>query len=402
MEVGACCASLLKCHRFSLVCDNPAKVGGLGVVAAVLATNPVRVAASRVRVSSAKPTNLNAVGERPPESVSGGNYVADIVSAAELRHLLCVRRGAEDLDDRAIAWIAGRQLGVVTSWQLQALGRNRAAIARRVRGGALHRIHRGVFLVGHAVEVPGARKLAGVLACGEGALVSHRSAAVLWGLTVGPGAEVEVSVVARNCRPRPGLRVHRLSRLDVRDCAAKDGIPVTSPARTLVDLAASAPPEELERAVAEARARRLVTERQVADALDRAGNRAGVAALRAILRHQGGPRLTRSEAERRLLRLIRAAQLPKPASNSRVAGFEVDFMWPEVRLIVEVDGFAYHGHRRAFERDRRRDMLLRDAGYEVIRVTWRQIVDEPLLVIAHIARAFERAGSAYNSSASSP
>lgn len=184
--------------------------------------------------------------------------------------------------------------------------------------------------------------------------------------------------------------MYRLTRLDSRDRAAKNGIPTTSPARTLVDVAASAAPDELERALAEARAQRIVSDRQLSETLDRAGNRAGVGALRALLRHQGGPRLTRSEAERRLLRLIRAARLPEPQANARVEGFEVDFLWPDAHLIVEVDGFAFHGHRGAFERDRLRDMALRDRGFEVIRVTWKQLVDEPLLVIAHIARALER------------
>ena len=112
--------------------------------------------------------------------------------------------------------------------------------------------------------------------------------------------------------------------------------------------------------------------------------------MRAALRRDGGPRLTRSEAERLLLRLIRAAQLPEPQANARVAGFEVDFLWPEQKVIVEIDGFAFHGHRAAFERDRQRDMVMRDAGYEVIRVTWRQLVEQPLRVIAHIARALGR------------
>jgi very-short-patch-repair endonuclease len=115
-----------------------------------------------------------------------------------------------------------------------------------------------------------------------------------------------------------------------------------------------------------------------------------VGAVRAILGQPGGLRLTRSEAERRLLRMIRAAGLPEPLANARVAGFEVDFLWPGARLIVEVDGYTFHGHRRAFEQDRRRDIALRDAGYEVVRVTWRRLVDEPLLVIAHIARALGR------------
>jgi very-short-patch-repair endonuclease len=241
-----------------------------------------------------------------------------------------------------------------------------------------------------------------VLACGAGTLVSHRSAARLWGLTTTNEGAVEVSVVGRNCRSRPGIRVHRVEQLDRRDRGLKNGIPVTSPARAPVDFAASASPEELEWALADARGRALVNARQLSEALDRAGNRAGVGALRAVLRHQGGPRLTRSEAERLLLRMIRAAKLPEPEANARVAGFEVDFVWPQARVVVEVDGFAFHGHRGAFERDRQRDMTLRDAGYEVIRVTWRQLVDEPLRVIAHIARALARAGWSYSSSASMP
>jgi very-short-patch-repair endonuclease len=200
--------------------------------------------------------------------------------------------------------------------------------------------------------------------------------------------------------PRDGVRTHRLARLDPRDRGLKFGIPTTSPARALVDLAASATADEVERAIAEARARRLVTDRHLSDTLDRARNRPGVSAMRALLRHQGGPRLTRSEAERRLLRLIRAASLPEPEANVRVEGLEVDFLWRQARVIVEVDGFAFHGHRRAFERDRLRDMALRDRGFEVIRVTWKQLVDQPLLVIAHIARALERAR--YSSSASRP
>lgn len=309
---------------------------------------------------------------------------------------------AHGRSDRAVAWVAARQLGDIATWQLYALGIGRSAIARRVRRGALHRLYRGVFLVGHTVPLPGARELAGVLACGDGALVSHRSAALLWGLTNAPALDVEVSVVARDCRPRAALRVHRLLNLDARDRALKNGIPVTAPARTLVDFAASAAPEELERALAEARAGRLVNDRLLSDALRRAGHRIGVGAVRASLRQDGGPKLTRSEAERRLLGMIRAARLPEPVTNARVAGLEVDLLWPDARLVVEVDGYAFHGYRAAFERDHRRDMALRDAGYEVVRVTWRQLVDEPLLVIAHLAQALERARGRYTSSASRP
>lgn len=336
-----------------------------------------------------KLTTVDAGDRRWREARPQSAYVAEIVSPGELRHLLRAG-GTVKRPEHAVAWIAKRQLGLIASWQLQAAGVSRSSITRRLRRGALHRVHRGVFLVGHALQFPGARELAAVLACGDRAFVSHRSAAALWGLTKVAGAEVEVSVVARNCKPRAGLRVHRVAHLDPRDGAKKNGIPTTSPSRALVDLAASAAPAELETALAEARAQRVMSDGQLSDTLDRAGNRAGVGALRALLRHQGGPRLTRSEAERRLLRLIRAARLPEPEANVRVEGFEVDFLWSEARLIVEVDGFAFHGHRRAFERDRMRDMVLRDRGFEVIRVTWKQLVGQPLLVIAHIARALER------------
>ncbi len=169
-----------------------------------------------------------------------------------------------------------------------------------------------------------------------------------------------------------------------------------------MDFAATAAPEELERALAEGRAAKLLNDRLLSGALRRAGHRSGVGAVRACLRHAGGPKLTRSEAEHRLLSMIRTARLPEPATNARIAGFEVDFLWSDARLVVEVDGYAFHGHRAAFERDHRRDMALRDAGYEVVRVTWRQLVDEPLLVIAHIAQALGRARSRYSSSANNP
>jgi very-short-patch-repair endonuclease len=349
------------------------------------------------RRPGAKLDSVATAGRDRPEAVAHGAYVAKLVSPAELRQVVRAHLAG---DDRRLAWIAARQLGLVATWQLKALGLSHSTISRRVRRGALHRVHRGVFLVGHAVHVPGARELAAVLACGDGALVSHRSAALLWGLTDVAGDEVEISVVAGHRLPRDGVRTHRLARLDPRDRGLKFGIPTTSPARALVDLAASATADEVERAIAEARARRLVTDRHLSDTLDRARNRPGVSAMRALLRHQGGPRLTRSEAERRLLRLIRAASLPEPEANVRVEGLEVDFLWRQARVIVEVDGFAFHGHRRAFERDRLRDMALRDRGFEVIRVTWKQLVDQPLLVIAHIARALERAR--YSSSASRP
>ncbi len=235
--------------------------------------------------------------------------------------------------------------------------------------------------------VPGAQELAAILACGPGTVISHRSAAALWGLAGSFSDEVEVTVVGRRSRSRQGLRVHRVDGLDARDRRLRRGIPITAPARTLLDYGARAQPDELERAIAEASALRLVTESQIQGALERSPRRPGAAALRAELGRERGPQWTRSEGERRMLRLLREARLPQPLSNVRIEGWPVDFLWPEYKLIVEVDGYVFHSHRRAFERDRPRDAAHVSAGYVVIRLTWRQLKEEPLVVVATIARA---------------
>jgi very-short-patch-repair endonuclease len=167
------------------------------------------------------------------------------------------------------------------------------------------------------------------------------------------------------------------------------GIPVTSPARALIDYAATAPPDELERAIAEAYAVKLVTESQIRGVLERAPNRAGTGHMRAELDREGGPKWTQSEAERRMLSLIREARLPIPQTQARLAGWPADFFWPEHKLILEVDGYPFHSHRRAFERDRRRDAAHVAAGYRVIRVTYRQLLEEPVAVAVVIARTLE-------------
>jgi very-short-patch-repair endonuclease len=253
-------------------------------------------------------------------------------------------------------------------------------------------MYRGVYLVGHPVPPPGAFELGAVLACGQRTLVSHRSAATLLGLAKRPEdeVEVEVTVIARGCRSRTGLRVHQVETLAPVDRGQRNGIPVTSPARTAIDYAATASRVEAERAIAEAFALRLVTEAQMLAAIDRAPNRAGVARVKAILAQPGGASRTRSGAERAMLRLIRAARLPTPRTNYPVAGFTADFCWPEERLIVEVDGYPYHASRPAIERDHRRDIVHREAGYEVLRFTAGQLEDASVYVATVIARALDR------------
>jgi len=163
------------------------------------------------------------------------------------------------------------------------------------------------------------------------------------------------------------------------------GLPVTAPARTLFDLAATGY-RQLERAFGDAHAQRLVNAREIEDLLERAGPRAGTRALRA-LQSDNASGFTRSKAERILRELIRAANLPWPRFNARLVGYEVDAVWPDRRLVVEVDGYAYHGHRAQFERDRRKDLALTAAGYRVIRISWRQLTQEPFAVIAVISSA---------------
>jgi very-short-patch-repair endonuclease/predicted transcriptional regulator of viral defense system len=310
-------------------------------------------------------------------------FRGSILSEQSLGHILRAHPGASDL---AAAAVAERQLGLVTTEQLNMVGLSRDAIMTRCRRGNLHRVYHGVYLLGIPPMPPGARELAAVLACGGSGLVSHRSAAVLWGM-VDPLPSMHVTVVGRKYRSREGLKVHRSSHLDPLDATTKNGIPLTAPARTLIDFAGEADDSELERAISEARMQRLVDDRDLEAALRRAGNRRGVARMREILRSEGEPGYTRSEAERQMRRLIEQARLPPPRVNARIGGFEVDFYWPGHKLIVEVDGFRFHGHRAAFERDRRKDMTLVAAGYLVIRVTWRQLTEEPLAVAATIASA---------------
>jgi very-short-patch-repair endonuclease len=278
--------------------------------------------------------------------------------------------------DRAVAALAACQHGVVTSAQLAAAGLGSRAIAHRVAQGRLIRLHRGVYQVG-PVAAPRGPEMAAVLACGEGALLSHHTAADLWGIMPHAG-DVHVTVAGEARRRRPGLQIHRSASLNA---AVHHGLPLTTPARTLRDLAPHLPQHELDRAVEQAQILKLATLDELETAV--IGRSRGSRALRRALHDE--PTLTRSDAERRLLDLVRAARLPRPETNAVVLGCEVDVLWRAKRLVVEVDGFAYHSSRAAFERDRRRDAALQAAGYRVVRLTWRQITLEPHAVVAALA-----------------
>jgi very-short-patch-repair endonuclease len=288
------------------------------------------------------------------------------------------------------ARLAGQQAGALRWSQLRESGVGAGAIKHRARNGHLHRIHRGVYIVGHTALANGALETAALLACGDGAVISHWSAAHLWGLLEVAPARVDVTLIGRHCRAKHGVHLHTISRIDPSDVRRRRRIPLTAPARTLIDLAAGAGFDVLESLVAEARVLKLVRAGELERALERAGRRRGVGQMKAFLRQEGGPILTRSEGERAMRRLTRAAGLPAPVANTRVAGWEVDFLWPTQRLVVEVDGYQFHGHRAAFERDRRKGLALAAAGYRVIRVSWRQLVHQPLAVAAQLALALAR------------
>lgn len=267
--------------------------------------------------------------------------------------------------DIRIAEIARRQHGAVTIAQLHAAGLGDSAVLKRRQTGRLHRLHRGIYAVGHMAASTERRWMAAVLALSgaptgsnPAAVLSHRSAAALWGMLLPVDGPVDVSLPSRGGRrKRKGIHVHRPLSLETGETTYKDGIPVTSPARTIRDLRSVVPGRELRRAAREAD----------------------------FLGLPIGPDVTtertRSELERRFLWLCGRHHLPKPAVNMRIGAMTVDFCWMERRLIVETDGYQGHGGRTAFENDRARDLRLHSLGYEVHRLSYRQVFDEPQRVV---------------------
>ena len=279
--------------------------------------------------------------------------------------------------DRALAALASRQHGVVAHGQLLGLGLGPGAVKHRADCGRLHRLYRGVYAVGHSGLAPRGRLMAAVMACGPGALLSHRSAAELWGLVRSAQAMTDVTVPRLGRRAPSGVLLHRPRSLPAGDRTVYDGIPVTTVARTLVDLAARARPGELERALEEAQRGQILEPTRIAEVLARSAGRRGVGALRrAVAELRDEAPATRSELEWRFLAVIRTAGLPEPALNVMVAGFMVDAAWPSRSVVAELDGYAYHGGRAAFEADRKRDTRLQMAGYRIVRITHRRLARE--------------------------
>jgi hypothetical protein len=269
-----------------------------------------------------------------------------------------------------------RQHGVVSRRQLLELGFDRGGIERRLDAGRLHRLYRGVYAVGHTVLNRHGRYLAATMACGRDAVLSHRSAAALWGIRPTDAARIDVAVPhTSGVRSTAAIVVHR-SRRPIA-ATKKDGIPVTTPGETLADLATALPRRALEKAAEQAEALRL-------DVAIPAGH-PGETRLREAMAHDLS-RTTRSPLEDAFLELCDTHGIPRPLVNTVVEGFEVDFCWPEARVIVETDGHTHHGTRAAFERDRARDARLTVLGWRVLRFTDRQVRREAEWV-AEVLRA---------------
>jgi hypothetical protein len=290
--------------------------------------------------------------------------------------------GESSPGDRLISELAERQYGVVARPQLLRLGLGRGAIEYRLKVRRLHLLYGGVYAVGHRVISIQGRRMAAVLACGEGAVLSHRHAAALLELRPTSRALVDVTTPARSRRGHRGIAIHRVRHLHREDRAIRDGIPVTSVARTMLDYAEVARLWELRRLVETAEKRRVFDLRAVERLFERSRGRRGLKPLAQVIESYRDPPITANDFERDFLDLCDRAGLPRPQMNVIVEGFSVDAVWREQRLVVELDSRTHHMTTTAFEEDRVRDATLQLAGYRVIRISWRRLYEQPAAVVA--------------------
>lgn len=288
-----------------------------------------------------------------------------------------------------LAALADQQHGVVSTRQLRELGYSTAAISRATRSGRLHRVHRRVYAVGRASLSPHGRCRAAVGTCGPDALLSHSSAAWLWGLLPSLAYPIEI-VTPRASHPRSGLRVHCCRGLSEEDRAEEAGIPVTSIPHTFLDLAASGPEWRLRQAIEKGERLDCLDLPGIDSLLLRRYQPRGRARLLEALEIYRDPAFSRARSERLFLALTTEAGLPRPALNTFVAGHEIDAYWARERFAVEVDGWEAHRSRAAFEADPLRQENLKLAGIDSIRVTARRIERQPEQVAANLATLLTR------------
>jgi predicted transcriptional regulator of viral defense system len=285
------------------------------------------------------------------------------------------------MDAEALDAVATEQHGVVSRQQLRDLGLSDTMIARWLEIGRLHHLHRQVFAIGHTAITIEGRLWAALLYAGEGAVLSHTTAAWAWQLIDAEPTRIHITVPGRRSS-LPDVRVHHSRKVDRATCR---DLPVTSVARTLVDIAAMLPYRQIRRALAEAEYRNLLEPAEVL-AVTRPGRR-GSRALRLALAHHL-PELaeTLSILEERFLELCQVAGLPLPTVNAKIGGMRVDALWREQRLVAELDGAPAHGGWAQASRDRERELALRSLGFRVVRYTWKQITERAAEVAADLRR----------------
>lgn len=290
-------------------------------------------------------------------------------------------RGHNETVEQKLAGIAEKAHGVATRPELLQAGLSSAQIYRRLKTGALLQEYRGVYRVGHRAPSLGARYLAAVKACGKGALLSGRAAAHLFGLLRARSAPPpEVTAPAR--RRIDGIKTRCSRHVDPREATTWRGIPVTTVARTLVDLAAVLPEDGLARACHEAGVRYRTTPAEVEAVLARCPNRPGAGKLRRVLR--GDVRVTLSKLEARFLDLLREERLPLPVTNRVASGRRVDCRWPDLHLTVELDSYRFHQSRHAWEQDRRREREAYARGDQFRRYTYGDAMERPRPMLAEL------------------
>lgn len=286
--------------------------------------------------------------------------------------------------------LAAQQHAVFSLAQLVALGITASAVRKRTATGRLYRVHRGVYsLVPPRLLTRRGRYMAAVLACGPGAVLSHRSAAALHELRATDRSRIDVTVPGSSRRRKvEGVEIHHSRTLTAADITTVDGIPCTTIARTLLDLAGVVGQRAAERAVEQAEVLELLNGAELDDQLERNRHSHAARRLGAVLSERdAGAAPTESELEERFLAVCRAAGIPPPERQVYITpgdgdpAIRVDFAWRARRLVVETDGGRYHRIHRAFESDRRKDQRLILAGWRVVRVTWRQLRDHPDQVV---------------------
>jgi Transcriptional regulator, AbiEi antitoxin/Protein of unknown function (DUF559) len=292
---------------------------------------------------------------------------------------------SKEVRERELAELAARQHGILGRRQLLARGFSEATVKRWLRSGRLHRLHREAFAYGHNRVYRRGHLMAAVLACSDGAVLSHGCAAELWELVRQRRGPIDVNAPAgRQYQPgRPRIRLHRC-KLRPEEATVHKGIPVTTVARTLFDFAEVAPYDVVKRATEAADRRNLLRLGELESVCERGRGRRALRPARRLLTELGAPAEGRSPLEIRFAEFLREHGIPLPAQNVLVLGHEVDALWATAKLVVELDSWEHHGHRAAFERDRARDPKLLIAGYRTIRVTHRRLDREADRLTAEI------------------